>query len=60
MEFMQDLFANGCATLVTEQYGDQTNFGAGRTLFTVSSSSGLPFYRSAVEAGANFLSQHFE
>lgn len=54
MEFMQDLFDSGCAVLVSEQYGDQTNFGAGRTLFTVSSSSGLPFYQSAVEAGANF------
>ncbi len=54
MTFLQGLFDKGCAVFVAEQYGDQTNFGAGRTLFTVSSSSGLPFYQSAVEAGANF------
>lgn len=54
MEFLQGLFEKGCAVFVSEQYGDQTNFGAGRTLFTVSSSSGLPFYQSAVEAGAGF------
>lgn len=54
MTFLQDLFKEGCATLVTENYGDQTDFGAGKLLFTVGSSSGLPFYRSAVEEGANF------
>ncbi len=37
---------------VTERYGDQTDFGAGKTLFTISSSSGLPFYQLAVDAGS--------
>ncbi|MEZ4632034.1 MAG: extracellular solute-binding protein [Deinococcales bacterium] len=54
MSFLQDLVDQGCVANITEQYGDQTNFGAGRTLFTVGSSSGLPFYRSAVESGAQF------
>ena len=54
MSYLQGLFEEGCATAVTESFGDQTNFGAGRTLFTVGSSSGLPFYRSAVEEGAGF------
>jgi len=54
MTFMQGMFADGCAQLVTEAYGDQTDFGNGRLLFTVSSSSGLPFYQSAVESGAGF------
>jgi len=54
MQFLQDLFNEGCATIVTERYGDQTNFGAGTTLFTVGSSSGMPYYKSAVEEGANF------
>lgn len=53
MEFLQDLFKSGCARIVTENFGDQTNFGAGTTLFTVGSSSGLPFYQEAVEAGSN-------
>ncbi len=53
MAFLQDLFNSGCASIVTEAFGDQTNFGQGTTLFTVGSSSGLPFYKSAVEAGSN-------
>lgn len=54
MTFLQGLFADGCATDIAESFGDQTNFGQGVTLFTVGSSSGFPFYRSAVEDGANF------
>ncbi len=54
MTFLQDLFKSGCASLVTEQYGDQTDFGAGKVLFTIGSSSGLPFYKSAVDSGAQF------
>ena len=52
MAFLQDLFAEGCATLVAEAYGDQSDFGAGKLLFTVGSSSGLPFYQTAVDEGA--------
>lgn len=49
MTFIQGLFNAGCARVVSESFGDQTNFGAGVTLFTVGSSSGLPFYRTALE-----------
>jgi multiple sugar transport system substrate-binding protein/sn-glycerol 3-phosphate transport system substrate-binding protein len=52
--FMQDLFNEGCAQLVTEAYGDQTDFGNGTLLFSVGSSSGLPYYDSAVNEGAAF------
>ena len=52
MGFLQGLFDDGCAGEIFESYGDQANFGAGTTLFTVGSSSGLPFYGSAVEDGA--------
>lgn len=52
--FIQDLFKEGCATLVTEQYGDQTDFGAGKVLFTTSSSSGLNYYAQAADEGAKF------
>lgn len=48
MEMLQTLFADGCAVEVTADFGDQTSFGQGATLFTVGSSSGLPFYGSAV------------
>ncbi len=54
MTFLQELFAEGCATLVAEAYGDQTDFGNGALLFTVGSSSGLPFYQSVVDEGAQF------
>jgi phosphate/phosphite/phosphonate ABC transporter binding protein len=54
MAFLQDLFDSGCAALVTEDYGDQTDFGAGKTLFAVSSSSGLPFFQQAADEGAGF------
>lgn len=54
MTFLQGLFDSGCAATVTERYGDQDNFGNGRTLFTVASSSGIPYYQSAVNKGARF------
>ena len=47
-KFMQSLFADGCARLVSEKYGDQSDFGNGTLLFTVGSSSGLPYYDKAV------------
>jgi multiple sugar transport system substrate-binding protein/sn-glycerol 3-phosphate transport system substrate-binding protein len=50
--FIQELFDEGCAILETEAYADQADFGAGRVLFTFSSTSGLPYYRSAVAEGA--------
>jgi multiple sugar transport system substrate-binding protein len=53
MEFLRGLADDGCAGEIFERFGDQTNFGNGTTLFTVGSSSGLPFYRSAIEAGAD-------
>lgn len=53
MTMLQEMFAEGCAKGVTERFGDQTAFGQGTTLFTTGSSSGLPFYKSAVEAGSN-------
>jgi multiple sugar transport system substrate-binding protein/sn-glycerol 3-phosphate transport system substrate-binding protein len=51
MTMLQDLYANGCIAQISEQYGDQTDFGNGKTLFTTSSSSGLPFYADAVNDG---------
>ncbi|MGB1287113.1 MAG: extracellular solute-binding protein [Aggregatilineales bacterium] len=54
MTFLQGLYADGCARGVEERFGDQTNFGNGTTLFTVGSTSGLPFYASAVDEGADF------
>jgi multiple sugar transport system substrate-binding protein len=54
LTFWQDLVAKGCAKQQTESYGDQTDFGNGYSLFTISSISGLPYYGQAVDAGAGF------
>jgi multiple sugar transport system substrate-binding protein len=54
MEMLQRLFDRGCASLVTEDFGDQADFGQGTALFTMGSTSGLPFYVAAVEDGAGF------
>jgi multiple sugar transport system substrate-binding protein/sn-glycerol 3-phosphate transport system substrate-binding protein len=54
MQFMQDLYKEGCADIIAEKYGDQSDFGVGKLLFTIGSSSGLPYYKSAVNDGAGF------
>jgi len=46
---MVELIQEGAVALVGEEYGDQKEFGAGQVLFNLRSSSGLPFYKSAVE-----------
>ena len=49
--YLQTLFAEGCAQQVAEDFGDQTDFGAGDLLFGIGSSSGLPFWAGAVADG---------
>jgi multiple sugar transport system substrate-binding protein len=51
MRFMKELYDEGCIRLIAEDYGDQTDFGNYKTLFTIGSSSGLPYYDSAAKAG---------
>ncbi len=51
MTLLQNLYADGCIAQIAERYGDQTDFGNGKTLFTTSSTSGLPFYVGAVDDG---------
>jgi multiple sugar transport system substrate-binding protein len=51
MTFIKDLYDQGCVSLVAESYGDQTDFGNYKTLFTIGSSSGIPYYDSAVTSG---------
>ena len=53
-KFLQGLFADGCARLVSENYGDQSDFGNGTLLFAIGSSSGLNYYGDAVKEGAAF------
>ena len=51
MTFLQSLAADGCVRIV-DGYNDQVQFGAGKSLFTVASSSGLGiYYPQAIEEG---------
>ena len=54
MAFLQDLYAEGCARPVAERGGAMADFSTGRLLFASGSSSGLPFVKAAVDAGAQF------
>ncbi len=54
LAFMRQLYQDGCASLVSERYGDQTDFTIGQTLFTIGSSSALPYYNLGVNDGAQF------
>jgi multiple sugar transport system substrate-binding protein len=51
MSFMKELYDEGCIALIAESYGDQTDFGNYKTLFTIGSSSGIPYYDKAVKSG---------
>lgn len=51
LTFIQDLVDQGCIGQIAEDFGDQTDFGNGKLLFTQGSSSGIPFYASAVNDG---------
>jgi ABC-type glycerol-3-phosphate transport system substrate-binding protein len=52
LQFMQDLLNEGCANLIAERFGDQNDFAAGKNLFYVGSTSGLPFVLAAIEEGS--------
>lgn len=52
--FIQNLFEEECAIKEPEGYADREYFAAGIVLFTFSSTSGLPEYRTDVAEGANF------
>jgi multiple sugar transport system substrate-binding protein len=53
MVFMRDLYEKGYARKIASQYADQNEFGNGAALFTIGSTSGLPYYDQAVKAGRN-------
>ena len=51
--FMRKLTASGAARRIAKKYDDQADFGNGLAAFTLASTSGLPYYDSAVKAGKN-------
>jgi multiple sugar transport system substrate-binding protein len=54
LSLMKQLITDGSAEMMGEPYGDQTEFAAGRCLFILRSSSGLPYVQSAIDAGPGF------
>ena len=54
LQLMQDLIGEGVVDIVSERYLDQREFGVGKALFAMRSSSGLPFVKSAVKDGLDF------
>jgi multiple sugar transport system substrate-binding protein/sn-glycerol 3-phosphate transport system substrate-binding protein len=50
--FFRKILKEGYAKKIAEQYGDQTDFANKKVLFTMGSTSGLPFYDLAVKKGA--------
>ncbi|MFN8515803.1 MAG: ABC transporter substrate-binding protein [Chloroflexia bacterium] len=54
LTMLQDLVKSGCAYLIDKANADQDAFGQGKVAFTMGSSSGFPFYQTAVNNGAKF------
>jgi multiple sugar transport system substrate-binding protein len=56
LAMLQRLFKNKQAIEIptSERFGEQNRFGNGEVLFVFASSSGLPFYKEAVDKGAKF------
>jgi multiple sugar transport system substrate-binding protein len=48
MAFMKEIYDMGYGRKIAERYGDQTDFANRKVLFTMSSTSGLPYYEQAV------------
>ncbi len=49
MRFMKKVYDDGYAKKIAESYGDQTDFANRTVLFTMGSTSGLPYYDRAVK-----------
>jgi multiple sugar transport system substrate-binding protein len=52
--FIQELLSGECAVLKVERFGARTDFSTGKVLFTIGSTSDLPYYRRSVVEGAGF------
>jgi ABC-type glycerol-3-phosphate transport system substrate-binding protein len=54
MRDIADMVKSGCAYQISKANDDQAAFGDGKVVFTLGTSSGLSFYKSAVDKGAKF------
>ncbi|CAA9573811.1 MAG: hypothetical protein AVDCRST_MAG18-2291 [uncultured Thermomicrobiales bacterium] len=54
MRDVADMVQSGCAYQIAKANDDQAAFGEGKVVFTLGSTSGLSFYKRAVDNGAKF------
>jgi multiple sugar transport system substrate-binding protein len=54
LSMYEDAIKSGWGYQIAKQYADQTDFGAGRAIFTLATSSGLAFYKKEVDGAAKF------
>lgn len=52
LTLFQRMYKEGIVKKIAEAYGDQADFGNYKVMFTMGSTSGLPFYDDAVKKGA--------
>ncbi|MFN8499694.1 MAG: ABC transporter substrate-binding protein [Anaerolineae bacterium] len=48
MQWYKDMLDKGYGYQPGQQFGEQTDFGLGKTLFTFGTSTGVPFYKQAI------------
>ena len=53
MEFIQGMSNNGCAQVTRGKYSDQQYLGLGSVMFALSSTSGITYFKGAIEEGYN-------
>jgi ABC-type glycerol-3-phosphate transport system substrate-binding protein len=54
LQLLQDMIKEGTAVRAAQRFADQTDFAQGKVIFTMGSTSGIPFYDDAVKKNANF------
>ena len=53
MEFIQGMSSKGCAQVSRDKYADQTYLGQGTNMFALGSTSGITYFKKAIESGYN-------
>ena len=53
MEFIQGMSSKGCAQVSRDKYADQMYLGQGTNMFALGSTSGITYFKKAIEEGYN-------
>lgn len=49
LQFIQEIFSKNYATVIGKAFQDQTDFALGKLAFTMGSTAGLPYYKTAID-----------